>query len=143
MGTGIARLRDMGADRAEFRWPLTYLGFNEVRPWQVSVYATVQMPNSKALASLRSAILEERIARADAKKVLERYNTFTAKLRQFQTQSGPGPTQEEFETWRNDILLVWAIREEELKKKSAAMVPPSDKKNVENYHAALRKTGLD
>jgi hypothetical protein len=84
------------------------------------------MPNSKALAALRTAILEERMAHQDAQKVLDRYKDFTAKLTEFQTRDGPSPTREEFEVWRSDILLIWAIREEQLKFESLSKETPSD-----------------
>lgn len=73
------------------------------------------MSNSPALKALRSAILEERITRADAERVLERYTDFTGKLTEFQTNEGPPPTTEEFERWRDDIILEWAVRETHLK----------------------------
>lgn len=85
------------------------------------------MPHSKALASLRAAILEERMARPDAQKVLNRYNDFTAKLTEFQTSEGPSPTREEFEVWRSDMLLVWAVREEQLKAECAQTDSPLDR----------------
>lgn len=84
------------------------------------------MPNSKALAALRSAILEEQLTRIDAQHVLDRYNDFTAKLTEFQTSDGPSPTQEEFEEWRSNILLVWAVREEDLKAECAQKQEPTD-----------------
>lgn len=73
------------------------------------------MPNSKALASLRAAILEERMNPQDAQQVLDRYKDFTAKLTEFQTGDGPSTTRQEFDVWRSDILLVRAIREKQLK----------------------------
>ncbi|MFN3570554.1 MAG: hypothetical protein ACK4VX_09780 [Polaromonas sp.] len=83
------------------------------------------MPNSKALAALRSAILEEQLTRLDAQHVLDRYNDFTAKLTEFQTRDGPSPTKEEFEEWRSNILLVWAVREEALKAECAQKQAPA------------------
>lgn len=79
------------------------------------------MPNSKALAALRYAILEEQITHSDAKKVLDRYQVFSAKLIDYQNGGDRPPTNEEFEAWRDDILLVWAIREKEIEAKSAAL----------------------
>lgn len=79
------------------------------------------MLHSKALAALRSSILEEQLTHADARKVLARYDDFSAKLTEFQISDGPGPTKEEFQIWRDDILLVWAVREKEIEVQSAAM----------------------
>lgn len=83
------------------------------------------MPNSKALAALRTAILEEQLTCLDAQHVLDRYNDFTAKLTEFQTRDGPSPTREEFEEWRSNILLVWAVREEALKAECAQKQAPT------------------
>lgn len=81
------------------------------------------MPTSNALADLRAAILEERITHQDAQKVLDRYQEFTAKLTEFQQNGGKSPTHVEFEAWRDDILLMWAIKGEGIKAESAALVP--------------------
>lgn len=77
------------------------------------------MPNSKALASLRAAILEERMTPQDAQQVLDRYNDFAIRLTEFQTRDGPSPTRQEFEAWRSDIFLVRAFREKRLKAECA------------------------
>lgn len=81
------------------------------------------MSKSNALAALRAAILEARITRQDAQNVLDRYQEFTAKLTEFQQHGGTIPTHAEFAAWRDDILLMWAVKEEEIKANSAAPAP--------------------